>query len=132
MFSDCDATCIVTSSIRVRDVIQRIALHAGYASYFDARDTWWCVYYDDSRRALEPILHSARDIIRHTRTDASIRIWCPTIEPHNTMIVRRIVAVTSDAKGKGDQGRGQRVTEASLPIVIGNCRSCGGECREKN
>lgn len=122
---------ILTSSIHFRDEIQRMALHAGYTAHFSrARDsinaaspTVWRVTYSSSISASESTLVNSRDITRRA-VPAGVRVWCPTVEPFNTIIVRRV--------GTNDAGE---VTRASKPLIIGNCRLCGrifcGRCSDR-
>ena len=124
-----DVSCICTSGHKFRDDLIRLALHAGYSARFDVRykagdhrgydaagtaiiaqHDCWVVYYSDHLRAAEPILKSHSDI-RRLDTPSGVRVWCPTVPPHYLIIARR---VRKSAVGV--------VTQASRPIVVGNCR----------
>lgn len=132
--ADGAANLISTSSARFRDEICRLALHAGYSSHFvlghkaggdvrdDAHDTSdktaarhdrWHVHYSDEAdgdaSAVEPVLRNASDV-KLVASKAGQRVWCPTVDPHNLIVVRR---VRKDARGV--------VTLASRPTVVGNC-----------
>ena len=121
---------IVTSGCHFRDEIVRLCLHAGYSARFsllykegDWRpgtgtdvgvpiQSWadaWMVSYNDDAQAAEPVLRNLRDIRRHS-VPRGVQVWCPTVPPHSLIIARRV--------RKNDKGV---VTQASRPIVVGNC-----------
>ena len=125
-----DANDIYTSGVAFRDEIVRLALHAGYSACFklhykkgdhrgyDAAGTaiiaqhdGWSVAYSDHFSAAQPLLSNYRDI-QHLSMPGGAQVWCPTVPPHNLIITRR---VTKNAQGL--------VTQASRPLVVGNCRS---------
>ncbi|KAJ1795376.1 DExD/H-box ATP-dependent RNA helicase dhh1 [Coemansia sp. RSA 2399] len=115
---------VYTSSVRFRDEVQTLALHAGYSSSFrlvrragsststpDAitgatdSDQWAVSYAADP---LPPTASKRRGDIKYTRrTDAS---WCATM-PSGFVVVRRAF-LDADTKA---------VTHASLPTIQGNC-----------
>ena len=112
---DVGVETISTFSVDFRDAVHRLAIHAGYAAYFDSNRASgaWCIRYSELPSLAEPVLESARDIIQHSKPHG-VTVWCPTVEPFNTIIVRRVE--------KDEDGI---VTKATLPIIIGNCRVCG-------
>jgi DNA-directed RNA polymerase II subunit RPB2 len=120
-----DRNLIWTSSMRFRDEIMRLALHAGYSSHFTiqhpvgkvnghdkegrpivARHIGWKVSYTDTVRASEPILNIGRDA---KKTTYSGRTWCVTM-PHGFIITRRAI--------RNEDGN---VIQASRPIITGQC-----------
>ena len=125
-----DVNVIFTSAVHFRDDIVRLALHAGYSARFSlvykkgdhrgnatsgepiiARHDNWVVAYTDHAPAAEPVLHNHRDIgVVGAPGGAPVPVWCPTVPPHNLIIARR---VRRNAQGV--------VTQASRPIVVGNC-----------
>ena len=120
-----DRNVIWTSSMRFRDEIMRLALHAGYSSHFTiqhevgmvngedkegrpiiARHIGWRVSYTDTPRASEPTLNTKRDAKMTTYTG---RTWCVTM-PHGFIITRRAI--------RNEDGL---VKQASRPIITGQC-----------
>ncbi|KAJ1771212.1 DExD/H-box ATP-dependent RNA helicase dhh1, partial [Coemansia sp. RSA 1843] len=125
-----DSGVIYTSSVRFRDEVQALALHAGYSSFFclvrragssirsalgevttattdsgSASDEWAVHYVADP---LPPTASKRRGDIKYTRrTDAS---WCATM-PSGFVVVRRAF-LDSDTNA---------VTHASMPTIQGNC-----------
>ena len=116
---------IWTSSVRFRDEIVRLALHAGYSAYFGiqhhvgdvcgtdkrgieivARHTSWRISYTNTARASEPVLHAKNDVKKVKYTGLT---WCVTM-PHGFIITRR---------SKRDSNN--IVVEASRPIITGQC-----------
>ena len=80
-----DRNMIWTSSLRFRDEIVRLALHAGYSAHFGlqysegtvngtdvegrpiiARHDSWKISYTDTSRGSEPVLNAHRDIKKAT------------------------------------------------------------------
>jgi len=125
-----DGSTIYTSGCDFRDEIVRLALHAGYSARFNlhyyandhrgfdvagaaiiAQQDGWAVSYSDHCLAAQPLLSSHSDI-HCIDVPSGAQVWCPTVPPHNLIIARR---VTKNAKGA--------VTQASTPLVVGNCRS---------
>jgi actin-related protein len=122
--------CIFTSSVRFRDEVMRLALHAGYAARFNlqyckgmsrgivsgveavATTDVWRVRYTEHVNASGPVLVNHTDIVPR-EVQGGVTVWCPTVGPHNLVIVRRV--------GRDDDGV---VTKASVPIIIGNCYVC--------
>lgn len=120
-----DRNIIWTSSMRFRDEILRLALHAGFSAHFTiqhqigdiksedkegrpivARHTGWKVLYTNTPRASEPTLNVRRDI---KKTIYSGITWCVTM-PHGFIITRRAVRDNSGV-----------VIQASRPIITGQC-----------
>ena len=123
-----DINLIHTSGHRFRDDIIRLAVHAGYSAHFRlsykkgdhrgysadgtaiiARHDSWAVAYSDHSSAAEPVLKNHRDIKELAKPNG-VPVWCVTVPPHNLIITRRF--------NKNDEGV---VTQASRPIVVGNC-----------
>ena len=128
-----DENAIYTSSVRFRDEIERLALHAGYSTHFElkyeegsnrgvingkdviANDDNWKVSYNSYRQYSEPNLKQKRDV---SRVSYSGRTWCVTV-PHDFIIVRRAFlnnAVSEKIKNK-------KVMKASRPILSPNCQA---------
>ena len=120
-----DRNLIWTSSMRFRDEIMRLALHAGYSAHFGiqhpegticgsdvngepiiARHDSWKISYTDTARGSEPVLNAHRDIKKKTYDGQT---WCVTM-PHGFIITRR--AVRNENGG---------VVQASRPIITGQC-----------
>jgi DNA-directed RNA polymerase II subunit RPB2 len=120
-----DRNMIWTSSLRFRDEIVRLALHAGYSAHFGlqysegtvngtdvegrpiiARHDNWKISYTDTSRGSEPVLNAHRDIKKATYHG---RTWCVTM-PHGFIITRRAI--------RNENGK---VTQASRPIITGQC-----------
>ena len=120
-----DRNLIWTSSLRFRDEIMRLALHAGYSAHFGlqysegtvngtdvegrpiiARHDNWKISYTDTSRGSEPILNAHRDIKKATYDG---RTWCVTM-PHGFIITRRAI--------RNENGK---VSQASRPIITGQC-----------
>ena len=125
-----DRNVIYTSGVHFRDDIVRLALHAGYAARFDihykkgdhrgyqhdgtaiiAQHDGWRVAYADFPQAAEPVLHNHRDV-KAIEAPSGVRVpvWCVTVPPHHLIIARRVRV--------NDNGV---VTQASKPLVVGNC-----------
>lgn len=119
-----DRNVIWTSSIRFRDEIVRLAIHAGYSAYFTiqhnigqvcgtdkegrdivARHISWRVSYTNTPRGSEPVLNTLRDIKKTTYKGIT---WCVTM-PHGFIITRRAIR------------EGKNVVQASRPIITGQC-----------
>lgn len=116
-----DRNEIITSSVRLRDDIMRMCIHAGYSAIFNIADKketqsggaidphdLWCVSYHDSIESCSPTLHTARDVKRVSVPPT--RVWCVTVPPHNLIIARRVA--------RNQHGV---ITKASRPTIIGNC-----------
>jgi DNA-directed RNA polymerase II subunit RPB2 len=105
-----DLNVIYTSSVRFRDEVVRLCLHAGYAAHFFnvRRDSdVWAVSYREGAAHANPALSGKRDI---KQVAYSGRTWCVSV-PHGLIITRRAHA---------DAASGV-VLKASLPVVMGNC-----------
>jgi hypothetical protein len=124
---------IYTSSARVRDHIQRAALLAGYSCVFYvhvakgqqtgvnkrgvpviASTTKWGVAYGEGECSLGPVLSTHRDVrcVEPGAPDEYVgRVWCVTV-PHadHLVMVRKVLKIEDGV-----------VTNASRPIIIGNC-----------
>ncbi|KAJ2632230.1 DExD/H-box ATP-dependent RNA helicase dhh1 [Coemansia sp. RSA 1290] len=106
---------ICTSSARFRDEIQKLALHAGYSSFFRLvrRASAPSAYFDQwvvsCVEAPQPLTacKAGGDIKYARRVDAS---WCATM-PSGFVVVRRAM-VNEHTK---------EITHASVPTIQGNC-----------
>ena len=111
---------IRVSSVRARDDFMVACLHAGFTARFErAGAAAWSVHYSDPRSSAPA--HSAshprlrRQEIVKEKYDGIV--WCVTVDhPDHLIIVQRGV---KDASGV--------VTDASRPVVIGNCAFSHGE-----
>ena len=120
-----DRNLIWTSSMRFRDEIMRLALHAGYSAHFGiqhsegaicgsdvngnpiiARHDSWKISYTDTSRGSEPVLNAHRDIKKATYNG---KTWCVTM-PHGFIITRR-----------AERNENGLVVKASRPIITGQC-----------
>jgi len=118
---------IYTSSVRFRDELMRLALHAGYSPTFVLKckkgtsrgwikgveaianyDTWR-VSYNSNPQYSQPNLKQKEDI---KEVEYSGRTWCATM-PHGFVIVRR---------AHFDKEKGY-ITKASRPIITKNCHA---------
>ena len=116
---------IFSSSICFRDEIVRVALHAGYASYFTlaqpagaivsiendkpiiARCDQWSVHFSEYLETAQPVCHPSTDISQPRVYKGSV--WCVKANPHRLIVVRRAHSI------------GSVVTKASQPTIVGNC-----------
>lgn len=122
-----DENAIYTSSVRFRDELMRLALHAGYSPTFILKYEegtsrgWvkgveaianydaWRVSYNSSPQFAQPNLKQQQDIKEVKYTG---RTWCATM-PHGFVIVRR---------ANFDKEKGY-ITNASRPIITKNCHA---------
>ena len=124
------ANFIYTSSSGFRDDLVRVCLNAGYAPRFKAmheadavrgilwtgspivaRHAKWCVAYADGGQYGEPVIRPNRDV---KEVAYSGRTWCVRV-PHTFIVARRAV---TDVNGC--------VSQASVPIIMGNCMIAHG------
>lgn len=123
---------IYTSSIRCRDEIVRLCIHAGYVPSFNINikyavekkrrtddaivierlfrmetiDNLWVITYTDTNSTnATPAIYCERDVKTITYTG---RTWCVTV-PHGFIITRRAHEVKDIT------------VKASMPIIMGNC-----------
>jgi DNA-directed RNA polymerase II subunit RPB2 len=115
---------IYTSSVRFRDELMRICLHAGYAPRFTiaylkgahrgisrlgtpiiATKDNWRISYSEGITYSQPSLRQSRDTREVTYTG---RTWCVNV-PHGFIVVRRAHV---------QEGI---VIKASVPVIMGNC-----------
>ena len=108
------AHLLFTRSVRFRDELQLLCLHAGYSAFFalqpepETGQPAWCVQYSEESEAAEPVLCLAGEVRERVMHG---RVWCVDAPPHRLIITRRAFL---------DPGSGV-VTKASLPVVVGNC-----------
>jgi hypothetical protein len=131
---------IHTSSIRFRDELQRLLLHAGYSTLFGvnvlagtiiprsagassngcysapivAQTTGWSVMYSTAMQQAEPKLSVQGDMKALRRNGT---VWCVTVPSAGQYIMTRRVLAT-DAAG--------HVQAASRPVVVGNTKPING------
>jgi hypothetical protein len=118
-----DTGCICTSSIRFRDELQRLMLHAGYSTLFGADDEkqtaatgggCWRVHYALAAQQAEPKLGVQQDSAT-LRRDGTV--WCVTVPTAQQLImVRRVLDRAADGT----------VLAASRPLVVGNTKPING------
>lgn len=123
---------IYTSSVRFRDELVRLCLHAGYAPRFTLMyragtvrgirndvtiqakyDNWRVSYADpDSHNPMfaKPTIHCERDVKTVIYTG---RTWCVAV-PHGFIITRRA------------HKENNIITKVSVPIIMGNCMLAHG------
>lgn len=115
--------CVWTSSSRLRDQLEILALHAGYAARFyrSKREVeeeeveerkkicidGWQFEYTETKQFSEPNLRQSSNDM--TRTKYSGRTWCVRV-PHGLIVARR-----------AQRNEDGVVTKASLPLIVGNC-----------
>ncbi|KAJ2612860.1 hypothetical protein H4S08_002516 [Coemansia sp. RSA 1365] len=108
-----------TTSIRLRDELQRVCLHAGYTSHWYQKDNLingdrckrWTVTWSSSHAA-QPVVNIAKGF---HRTQRQCRVWCVTVPTQQQLIVvRRVQALHNGA-----------VVAASRPLVVGNTGPVG-------
>lgn len=142
---------IWTTSVRFRDEMQRVCIHAGYACHFGlalrqgeccssaakrsgkgaqlaarARRDLWSLHYTDEADASEPVLRCDEDLRGGVVRDG--RAWCITL-PASTagiLVARRATTATATTRaGTGTGADGSRsgavVVHASAPTLVGNC-----------
>ena len=97
-----------TLSLRLRDELQLLCLHAGYSSTFTRVGDVWRVTYTDAVDATHPSLLMSTTV---KRGKLQGRVWCVDAPPHRLIIARRAVV---------DEGTDE-VIAASRPCVVGNC-----------
>ena len=124
-----DEPSVYASSVRFRDELVRLALHAGCSPTFrikydagesrgvdrggkviKANHACWKVTYTPSTpnsQYAEPVLMQQRDVRAVPYTG---RTWCVTV-PNGFVVARRVHVRASDGV----------VTKASRPLVVGNC-----------
>ena len=122
-----DQNVIYTSSVRVREQLIRLMLHAGYSATFKCFyvagqsrgvDRWdkpivashegWAVTFSTHTERSQPTLRRDRDVREVAYTG---RTWCVTV-PSGLIFVRR--ALTDATTGA--------VIKASRPVLTGNCK----------
>jgi len=115
--AEADQPRICTASARFRDELQRLCLHAGYASYFQlaakkgSGHDAWAVHYSEHASVSEPVLHGSTEVKSTTRSG---RTWCITLPPDTTSGI--LVARRASPPGKDGV-----VRQASAPLLVGNC-----------
>jgi hypothetical protein len=140
-----------TGSIRFRDEVQRVCIHAGYACHFSlalrrgeqrsvaaersgqgtlsarARHDLWALHYTDDPSASEPVLRCDEDLRGGVVRDG--RAWCITL-PASTagiLVARRATTTRAEpdsettAKTAAGASPSSMVLHASAPTLVGNC-----------
>jgi hypothetical protein len=113
-----DGGQIWTSSVRFRDELGHLLLHAGYSAYFTVDTeagvangtnvTGWMVHYSDQPRAATPSLLLQDSV---TSTGYTGTVWCVNVTHKDHLIVMRRVTETA-ADGS--------TWAASRPVIVGN------------
>ena len=103
---------IYTSSVRCRDAIERLALHAGYSTLLadnvEAKHASWAVRYTENADQAKPVLRPS-EVIGTSEYEGPV--WCVSVPTEQQLImVRRVLSKTKEGV----------VTSASRPIVVGN------------
>ncbi|KAJ2066259.1 Pre-mRNA-processing-splicing factor 8, partial [Coemansia sp. S2] len=121
--SSMEAGSIRTYSMRFRDELQRLLLHAGYSAVFrpepsnDPLSTQeqWAVHFTEQLQQVEPMFN----VRKHFRGVAqkSGAVWCVSVPSKGQFIMVRRVHET-DASGQ--------VLSASRPVVVGNTKPING------
>ncbi|KAJ1734331.1 hypothetical protein LPJ61_001133, partial [Coemansia biformis] len=106
-------------SVRFRDELQRVCLHAGFSSHWTAcsetagaQPAGWTVTWSGGAAA-RPLLSVARDFKQSQR---QCRVWCVTVPTQQQLIVVRRVQRTAPTG---------EVLAASRPVVVGNTGPVG-------
>jgi hypothetical protein len=111
---------ISTSSLRSRDELQRLLLHAGFTSVFEEESVHpsrvWSVRYTDHVAESCPSLLVSKQC--HA-VESVGTVWCVTVPTKEQLIFFRRVTATEQQ----EDGR-VVVTAASRPIVVGNTKKC--------
>jgi DNA-directed RNA polymerase II subunit RPB2 len=103
-----DACAVSTTSAAVRDELVHLLLRGGYsATFVRACDAAWTVTWSEKADRCQPVLRAAAEV---TEAPFAGRTWCVTM-PHGFIVARR--AARDAATGE--------VTQASQPLVVGNC-----------
>jgi len=118
---DLEQNAIITPSVRLRDQLLQLCLHAGYSAYFrlvDKRDACqdlptkrdqWIVYYTEDSKKTEPVLRCSTDV---KQVEYIGRTWCVTLPSHTAgIIVARRARTAPDGV----------IKHASMPLLVGNC-----------
>ncbi len=106
---------IYTSSVRFRDELQRLALHAGFTTLFSrsVREKW-TVHFSESIQQAEPKLNVSKTMESKRFTGT---VWCVTVPSRGQYImVRRVLK-------KRDDGV---IEAASRPVIVGNTKPING------
>jgi serine/threonine protein kinase len=102
---------INVSSVRLRDELVRLMLHAGYSATFSQRAAGaWSVFFNDAAEHAEPSLRdggASKAVVREVAYDG--RTWCVNMND-GFVVVRRAL-----------RERDGVVTQASRPLIVGNC-----------
>eukprot|EP00842_Homolaphlyctis_polyrhiza_P003844 jgi/Hompol1/4460/HPOL_007118-RA len=110
---------ITTASIKFRDELQRVLLHAGYTAVFDNEGSsvdgiTWAVRFTEAEELAEPKMNVA-DSCKAQHHDGTV--WCVTVPSKGQYImVRRVLA--ADQNGT--------VLAASRPTIVGNTKPING------
>lgn len=105
---------IFTSSLRFRDELLQLALHAAYSATFSAMGAGWSVQLTESVDASMPQLNVSTECKEEMRT---CTVWCVTVPTDEQLImVRRVLS--RDSTGAA--------LVTSRPVVVGNTRICRG------
>lgn len=110
---------ITTSSVRLRDELQRLLLHAGYASSFALACTKddklvgqldrWRVDYTDAEQSTTTSFKCTAEVTKRASYQGGV--WCIRVPTADRLIMVR----------KAERNTAGVVTEASRPCIVGNC-----------
>ncbi|KAJ1680004.1 Pre-mRNA-processing-splicing factor 8, partial [Spiromyces aspiralis] len=122
-------------SVAFRDELQRLLLHAGYATLFskatqdtlsgshrpltpdpvtEADATLWDIHYSEAAEPAEPRLNVSRQFKARRRSGT---VWCVTVPSKGQYIMVRRVHQSNETGS---------VISASLPVVVGNTKPING------
>ncbi|KAJ2491268.1 Pre-mRNA-processing-splicing factor 8 [Coemansia sp. RSA 2050] len=114
---------IRTSSLRFRDELQRLLLHAGYSAVFRQApgslllpaQLQWTVHFSEQAHQAEPMLNVSKSFRGVAQQSGAV--WCVSVPSKGQFImVRRVLE--ADSSGQ--------VLSASRPIVVGNTKPING------
>ncbi|KAJ1819031.1 Pre-mRNA-processing-splicing factor 8, partial [Coemansia sp. RSA 2675] len=114
---------ICTSSLRFRDELQRLLLHAGYSAVFrlapsnlpSATQPQWTVYFTEQAQQAEPMFNVSKSFRGVAQQSGAV--WCVSVPAKGQFIMVRRVLEADDS--------GQ-VLSASRPVVVGNTKPING------
>ncbi|KAJ2864702.1 Pre-mRNA-processing-splicing factor 8 [Coemansia aciculifera] len=118
-----EADSIRTYSLRFRDELQRLLLHAGYSAVFRSAPSndplstqeQWVVHFTEQAQQAEPMFNVRKNFRGVAQQSGAV--WCVSVPSKGQFImVRRVLE--ADASGQ--------VLSASRPVVVGNTKPING------